>query len=97
MSTIGQRIKEIRQELRLSQEQFGQIFCAGKSYISAVENDKSKLSVENLVKLLVDYNVSIDYILGGIGKPFITQQYNAVKSELRSEVLQILKDEGIIK
>ena len=45
----------------------------------------------------MDYNVSIDYILGGIGKPFITQQYNAVKSELRSEVLQILKGEGIIK
>ena len=97
MSSMGKRIKTIRQELRLSQEQFGQIFGAGKSYISSVENDKSKLSVDNLVKLLVDYNVSMNYVLGGIGKPFIAPQFDAVKTELRQEVLQILKDEGIIK
>lgn len=97
MSTIGKRIKKIRQELRLSQEQFGQIFSAGKSYISAVENDKSKLSVDNLVKLLLDYKVSTNYILGGIGSPFIAPDFEEVQDELTLKVEQILRKNGLIK
>ncbi len=93
--SIGKRIKEVRQELRLSQEQFGQIFGTGKSYISAVENDKSKLSLENLVKLLVDYHVSIDYILGGIGKPFIAPKFEDVRGEILNEVDKLLKARGL--
>ena len=93
--SIGKRIKEVRQELRLSQEQFGQIFGTGKSYISAVENDKSKLSLENLVKLLVDCHVSIDYILGGIGKPFIAPKFEDVRGEILNEVDKLLKARGL--
>lgn len=95
MSTIGQRVKQIRQELRLSQEQFGQIFDTGKSYISAVENDKSKLSVENLVKLLVNYNVNINYILAGIGQKFLAPQFEDVKGEILKEVEKMLKERGL--
>lgn len=95
MNTIGQRIKYIRQELKLSQEQFGQIFNSGKSYISAVENDKSKLSVENLVKLLVDYNVSINYLLGGVGEPFVSQ--NHYDNTFEQNVVEVLKKYGLLK
>ena len=95
MSTIGQSIKEIRQEMHLSQEQFGRIFDSGKSYISSVENNKSKLSVDNLVKLLVNYNVSIDYILGGIGKPFFDKEETS-NDEFEKKVLAILKKQNLI-
>lgn len=97
MVTTGQRIKLIRRELKLSQEQFGHILNSGKSYISAVENDKSKLSVENLVKLLVDYRVNLNYVLGGIGQPFIAPEFEQVQSDLALEVRKILKEEGLIK
>ncbi len=97
MATMGKRIKQIRQELKLSQEQFGKIFGSGKSYISAVENDKSKLSIENLVKLLVNHNVNINYILGEIGQPFNTKPFAEVENELEQKVLEIMKKHGVIE
>lgn len=97
MLTTGQRIKIVRQELKMSQEQFGQIFNAGKSYISAVENDKSKLSVEHLVKLLVNYNVNINYILGEVGGVFNASEFEDVKNEVLEEVNKILSKYGIKK
>ena len=96
METTGSRIKKIRQELNLSQEQFGKIFKTGKSYISAVENNKSQLSVESLVKLLVNYNVNINFILGGIGQPFLPQPFEQVQDELTQKVEEILKQRGLI-
>ena len=90
MTTMGKRIKEIRKKLHLSQEELGEILGSGKSYISAVENDKSKLSVESLVKLLVNYQVNINYILGGVGKPMLVPEVIEVK------VMAILKKQGVI-
>ncbi len=97
MDTIGQRVKAVRQELKLSQEQFGQIFNAGKSYISAVENDKSKLSVDNLVKLLLNYDVNINYILGGKGEMYINQQPSLNNDELEQKVVEVMKKYGVIE
>lgn len=94
---MGKRIKEVRSILNLSQEEFGSLLGSGKSYISAVENDKSKLSVENLVKLLVNFKVNINYILGGIGEPILSGGNNvSLKSEILSEVREMLKKEGLI-
>ena len=96
MQTTGSRIKKIRQELNLSQEQFGKIFNTGKSYISAVENNKSQLSVESLVKLLLNYNVNINFVLGGIGQPFLPQSFEQVQDELTQKIEDILRKKGVI-
>ncbi len=96
-STMGSRIKEIRNALNLSQEEFGQILNSGKSYVSAVENDKSKLSLENLVKLLMNHGANINYILCGIGSPFLDRENKSLKDEIIQEVRNMLKNEGIIK
>ena len=95
--TAGLRIKEIRKLLHLSQEALGEILGSGKSYISAVENDKSKLSVESLVKLLVNYRVNINYILAGIGKPILAPEYEEVEDEIEKQVMAVLLKQGVIK
>lgn len=97
MTTMGKRIKEIRKKLHLSQEELGEFLGSGKSYISAVENDKSKLSVESLVKLLVNYQVNINYILGGVGKPMLAPEFSEVENEIELKVMAILKKQGVIE
>ena len=97
METQGQRIKKIRQALNLSQESFGKIFDIGKQFVSLLEKDKTQLNNDKLVKLLFDYNVNINYLLGGMGSMFNTPQFEQVKGELLAEVRQMLKEEGIIK
>lgn len=92
MSTQGERIKKIREELRLKQEDFAAIFGFSRAFVSAIEKDKSKLSVDNLVKLLLTYNVNMNYLLGGIGEMFIQKQPAGLKDEIRQTVLEMLKN-----
>ena len=69
--TQGQRLKEVRLALGLSQEDFGVIFSIPKQMVSALEKDKLKLNNEKLVKLLSDYNININYLLCAKGKIFL--------------------------
>ena len=70
MATMGQRTKKIRQELNLSQEQLGAQVGSGRAYISLVETDRSKMSLENIVKLSLTYNINLNYWLNGVGDIF---------------------------
>lgn len=76
MTTFGTRVKTIRTALNWSQEEFANFLGATRSYISLIEKDKSKLSVENLVKLLLNKNVNLNFLLCGIGEPFINECEN---------------------
>lgn len=105
MTTTGKRFKNIRIALNLSQEAFGKEIGLSKSGISAVENDKTFVSLEILSTLLIDYNINMNYLVGGIGEMFNPTGF-APKTgkkpcicadiEFRQRVRQILKEEGLI-
>lgn len=97
MSTQGIRLKKIRQELNLSQEQFGSKIGVSKQYVSNLEADRNVLNNEKLVSLLVDFNVNLNYLIGGVGKPFNAPEFEQVRSDIALEVRQILREEGLIK
>lgn len=64
MATLGQRIKQLRKEHNLTQEEFGKIFGIVKSTVSLYEHDKS-IPDDSIKNMIADYfNVSIDYLLG---------------------------------
>lgn len=95
MTTQGERIKKIRQALKLSQEEFGRNLGVSKQYVSNLEANRNFLNNEKLVSLLVDYNVNINYILAGIGNEFIAPQYEDVKDEILEEVDKLLVKYGV--
>ena len=97
MSSIGSRIKKIREELRLTQEQFAEVFGFNRAFVSAIEKDKSKLSVDNLVKLLLTYKVNMNYVLGGIGDMFLQDKSGAsdVDAHIKKVVAEYLKECGL--
>lgn len=97
METQGQRIKKIRLALNLSQEAFGKAFDITKQFVSLLENDRTQLNNDKLVKLLFDYNVNINYLLGGFGSMFNPPKFEQAQSELALEVRKILREEGLIK
>lgn len=65
MKTQGERIREIRTSLNLSQEELGKIFKTSKQYISKIENNFVLLNNEKMVILANFYNVNIILILLG--------------------------------
>ena len=98
MDTQGIRVKKIRQALDLSQEEFGAIFDIKKQFVSNIEKDRVYLNNDKLVKLLVDYNVNINYLLAGIGEMFITDKKAPQSFEAQVEDIfnKLLEKKGII-
>lgn len=101
MTSQGSRLKKIRNELKLSQEEFGKSLGLTRAAIAAVEADNNKFSQDILCKLLLTFDVNINYLLGGKGQMFNSKigaaQYEDVKASVLEEVRMMLRDEGIIK
>lgn len=91
MTTMGKRIQMIRKSLGKTQQQFGDIFGVKKSFICAIEKDDSKLSVDNLVKLLVNYKVNINYVLDGQGSMFLEQESDTKNKDVNSKIDKIFE------
>lgn len=60
---IGSRLKQIRKSTGLTQEQVAEKLGLAPRYISDIERDKTKGSLDTLVKLCNIYNVSPSFIL----------------------------------
>ena len=95
METTGQRFKQIRNELRMSQEAFGESIGLSKAGISAVEKDRTFVSAKILSKLFVDYNINLNWLIVGQGNMFNAPKYEDVKDEILKEVEEMLRKRGI--
>ena len=67
---IGDRLKLIRKELKMTQEQLAQHFGIGKAALSMIETGKSGLSTRNKNILVQDLNVNPDWLETGSGQMF---------------------------
>ena len=63
-STISIRLKELREDLHLRQDQVAQLMGVNKNAISTYENGTREPSLGMLVRLATLYRVSTDYLLG---------------------------------
>lgn len=61
---IGERLKQLRLEKRLRQDQVARLVNVEKSSISMYENGLRQPSYQTLVRLATVFNVSTDYLLG---------------------------------
>ncbi|MCQ6530528.1 helix-turn-helix domain-containing protein [Bacillus mycoides] len=60
----GQRLKALRLEKGMTQQQLADVLEIEKSNISRFESGKQSPSSENTVKMAKLFNVSVDYLLG---------------------------------
>ena len=70
METIGQRLRLIRKELNMTQEQLAQHLGIGKAALSMIETGKCGLSTRNKNILVQDLNVNPDWLDTGKGNMF---------------------------
>jgi transcriptional regulator with XRE-family HTH domain len=96
MTTQGKRLKQIRQKLNLSQEEMGKVLGVSKQFLSNIENDRNILNNEKLVKLLQNYNVSINWLLSGEGEMFKKSSKNEdFDKKVELKVTEILDRYGL--
>ena len=56
---VGQRIKELRTKLGLSQEEFAFRCELDRTYITSLERGKRNISLENLEKIAKAFNMTL--------------------------------------
>ena len=64
-----QRIKDLREDKDLNQEQIAQILKTTRQQISKYETGKQMMGIDKYIKLAKYFNVSLDYIAGLIDFP----------------------------
>ncbi len=64
-TSLGERIKEIRQSLGWTQDRLAQEAGVSKSFLSEIENDKASVSGEILLKIATALEASLDYLMKG--------------------------------
>ena len=68
--TQGERVREIRKELNLTLEKFGEKLGVGKTAISKIEKGENSLTGQMLKSICREYNVSYDFLTNGEGEMF---------------------------
>jgi len=63
--SIGERIREKREALNLTQQELAKVLGVTPQHISVVEQDKRVPSFAFLIKLAEKLGVSIDYLVSG--------------------------------
>lgn len=66
MPSIGDRIREIRETRKLTQEQLAEKAAMSKGFLSEIENGKRNVSSEYLLRIANSLGASVDYLLRGI-------------------------------
>ena len=64
MTSYTKRIRDLREDLDLTQSQIAKALHTTQGYYSKYELGKRALPIEHLITLCKLYNVSADYILG---------------------------------
>jgi transcriptional regulator with XRE-family HTH domain len=60
---LGQRIREERQKLKLTQSQLAEAIDISDTYVGQIERGERSLTLDTLVRLVNRLGVSIDYLL----------------------------------
>ena len=95
---VGKRIASCRVRQRLTQEDLSELSGVSIPHISNIENGKTKIKVDTLVRLSNALHVSTDYLLCGsvdaaqpIQDQEIAELLKGCDAEERSAVYQIVK------
>lgn len=86
MNSLRYRIRDLRNNTKISGEKFGEIFGVEKSTISNWENGRSLPSISQLIKMAEMFNVTTDYLLGRTDLP--NYEYKIATSGLKSKLTE---------
>ena len=66
-AAVGQRLRQRRNHLKLTREQFAELADIGAGYYGQIEVGTSQMSVDTLIKVARASRLSMEYILFGEG------------------------------
>lgn len=95
--TIGSRIRSIRKEENMTQEQFAEVLGISQQILSRYETGQTVLPYEDLKKIVTEFEVSVEYILGMDSRDFTDRErrlvdyYRKINDRLKTWVEHLLQ------
>lgn len=89
--TIGERIKAVRTDKKLTLEKFGEKIGIKKSSLSQIENGKVNVTDRVIKSICREFNVNEHWLLTGEGDMFLRLSRN---DEIAAYVARVMKDES---
>lgn len=90
MTTLNERIKQVRKESGLSQELFGSRLGITKSSVSLLESGKNNPSEQTLKLICTEFNINYNWLLNGT-EPMAAQ--NNISSMARIDAIMTGENE----
>ena len=84
MTTIGERVKQLRKELKLTQIDFGGRIAVSQGHLTAMENGKREVTDKTVKVICMEFNVNEKWLRTGEGQMF-AETNETILSELASE------------
>lgn len=82
MPTTGDRIREIREKKKMTQDQLAEAADISKGFLSDVENNKRNISSQGLLRIANSLGASVEYLLRGETKESTVQEPVVIPPEL---------------
>lgn len=93
---VGLRIREIREALNMTREQFSERCHISSSFLAAVESGKKAVTSKTPYKICNSVNVSADYFIRGNNESFetdmILEMINSMDSKSREHLIRIMRE-----
>lgn len=86
MNNIGKRIKFLRTSYSMNQSVFAKTISISQASLSDLEKGKTKPSVETLISISEQFNISLDWLIKG--NPSFEQQY--ANSKTLKDILDLI-------
>jgi transcriptional regulator with XRE-family HTH domain len=97
VQSFGERIKAIRNELKLTQKEFAAKIEVAPSYISEQENGKMGAGFDFLFKLSFHYNINPFYLFHGRGPRFLSAEFEHETTQSKSPLLKDVEVKKLLK
>lgn len=88
---IGEKIKELRKNSKITQEQLGNAIGVSKMAVSYFEKGKKAPGRETLEKIADYFNVTTDYLLGRSEDPELNEEENKTVTEEGKNIMALIE------
>lgn len=91
---MNERIKQLRKELGLTLDKFGEKIGVGKTAISKIENGDRSVTDQMFKSICREFNVREEWLRNGEGEMFVQMSYD---SEIISFIQSVQKNDNSFK
>ena len=90
MTNINARIKELRKNKKLTQTEFSSLANTSQSYLSEVENEKGKATVDMIIGIAIAFkDISLRWLL--TGENIEENQRTSIDENVLKEVIEVVE------